>query len=122
MVGVDEGKTLLMRRLLLEQPGPGYCHFPSERDAEYFAQLTAEQRVAKHRKGRLYYEWQKTRPRNEAMDCRIYAHAALLLANPDWDSLRQAMTNTGRKKAQTPTEKTSAAISHRRPMRPRSRR
>jgi phage terminase large subunit GpA-like protein len=54
---------------------PGYCHFPRYSE-EYFKQLTAEQLVTKMVKGYRRLEWQKMRPRNEALDCRVYARAA----------------------------------------------
>ena len=79
IVGVDEAKSILFRRLQLQKPGPGYCHFPDDRDAEYFAQLTAEKLVTRYSKGRPVREWVKTRERNEALDKRIYAYAAMLL-------------------------------------------
>jgi phage terminase large subunit GpA-like protein len=118
MIGVDEAKTLLMRRLKLLQPGPGYCHFSIDRDEEYFSQITAEQRVVRYKKGRAYYEWVKTRPRNEALDCRVYAHAALLLADPDWNRLKSPIT------VQQPTRKPEPKREnqHRRPLRQRYRR
>jgi len=81
-VGVDEGKLTVMRRLAVEQPGPGYCHFPAEREAEWFHQLTAEKLVTKYVKGVPKREWHQTRPRNEALDCRVYAYAALKIASP----------------------------------------
>lgn len=86
LVAVDEAKKLLMRRLLLQKPGsPGYCHFPDYEhyDDEFYAQLTAEKLVTRRIKGFEVKEFHKTRDRNEALDCRIYAHAALKLLNPD---------------------------------------
>lgn len=53
----------------------GYCHFPEYGD-EYFKQLTSEQLVVRIVRGRRKYDWEKTRERNEALDCRIYARAA----------------------------------------------
>jgi phage terminase large subunit GpA-like protein len=38
--------------------------------------MTAEQLVAKLTKKGRKYEWEKTRDRNEALDCRVYARAA----------------------------------------------
>ena len=59
---------------------PGYCHFPSGANYgdEHFKQLCAEQLLAhRNRKtGRTKQEWQQTRARNEALDCRNYARAA----------------------------------------------
>jgi len=85
-VGVDEAKLLLYQRLAnIFLPGPGYCHFPMERDEEYFEQLTAEKLVKKRRNGIIRSEWVKTRERNEALDVRVYAYAALLLSGVDLD-------------------------------------
>ena len=59
---------------------PSYCHFPSGRNYgdEHFRQICAEQLVShrNRRTGRTKMEWQQTRARNEALDCRIYARAA----------------------------------------------
>jgi phage terminase large subunit GpA-like protein len=59
---------------------PGYCHFPSGANYgdEHFKQRCAEQLVAhfNRRSGRTKTEWQQTRARNEALDCRVYARAA----------------------------------------------
>ena len=60
----------------------GYLHFP-EYATEYFKQLTAEQLVTKIVKGYPKREWQKTRDRNEALDCRIYARAAAIALGID---------------------------------------
>ena len=79
MIGVDEAKITLYRRLMNKVQGPGYCHFPVGRDEEYFAQLTSEKLVTRFHKGRPVREWIPQRARNEALDCRVYAHAALLL-------------------------------------------
>ncbi len=79
LVGVDEAKIVLYRRLMQTKAGPGYCHFPEDRDQEYFVQLTSEKLVTRYRKGRPILEWVQERPRNEALDCRVLAHAALLL-------------------------------------------
>ncbi|MRU34743.1 terminase gpA endonuclease subunit, partial [Xylella fastidiosa] len=41
-VGVDEAKLIVMRRLAITHPRPGYSHFPTDRSPDWFAQLTAE--------------------------------------------------------------------------------
>ena len=81
-VGVDEAKLVVMRRLSIPD-GPGACHFPDSRDPEYFAQLTAEKLVQRKLKGFPVREWHKTRDRNEALDCRVYAYAALKIVSPN---------------------------------------
>lgn len=82
-VGVDQGKALVYSYLKVEADGPGCCHFPIDMayDEEYFAQLTAEKLVTRYHKGRPKQEWVTTRARNEALDCRVYALAALRLSN-----------------------------------------
>lgn len=81
-LGVDQGKALLYARLKLLQPGPGYVHFKRDAafDDEYFAQLGAEKLVTKIKGTRPFQEWVQTRPRNEALDCLVYALAACRLA------------------------------------------
>lgn len=53
-------------------------------------QATAEQLVStKTRAGFQRLEWQQTRERNEALDCRVYARAAAWLVGIDrWDEQR----------------------------------
>lgn len=88
LVGTDEAKLTIMRRLALAAPGPGYCHFPAGRDPDWFRQLTAEKLVTRYVKGFPVREWHKTEDRNEALDCRVYALAALKIASP---SLKRAV-------------------------------
>ena len=58
--------------------GSGFCHFPLGREEEYFKQLAASEKiVTKYHKGFPRREFVKTRTRNEALDCRVYAYAAL---------------------------------------------
>lgn len=82
-LGVDSAKALLYARLKLQSAGAGYIHFPQSPafDDEYFAQLAAEKLVTKLRGGRPHSEWVQTRKRNEALDCMVYALAALRLSN-----------------------------------------
>lgn len=76
-VGVDACKEAFYARLKVDQPGPGYCHFPHDRDDEWFRQLTAEKMITKYIKGRPHREWiKRAHERNEALDCRVYAIAA----------------------------------------------
>lgn len=77
-IGVDGIKDSLYGRLQIDEPGPGYCHFPLERDRIYFDQITAEVRRYKLRGGvAVPYWWLPEGVRNEALDCRVYATAAL---------------------------------------------
>lgn len=98
-LGVDTAKAAIFSRLKIEQPGPGYCHFPIDREEEYYKQLTAEKLVQKKNKGRLMNVWEKVRPRNEALDCRVYALAALKILNPNWDAISKRFAAQASKRA-----------------------
>lgn len=83
-VGVNLVKDKLFGYLKVPDAGPGYCHFPIGYDDEYYKQLTAEKRVRKIKKfakddphGYSQWQYKKLRARNEALDCRVYAMAAL---------------------------------------------
>ena len=84
-LGVDTGKSLLMDRLKLEDEGPGFCHFPKEDgrgyNEKYFKGLTSEKKVMRYKMGRPYFAWdlkdKGQHKRNEALDCRNYATAAI---------------------------------------------
>ena len=80
---VDTGKDVVMSRLHISSPGPGYVHLPDWVDEEYLAQLTAEKAIRKYVKGRgAVREWVKLRERNEALDLEVYALAALYILGP----------------------------------------
>lgn len=90
-LGVDTGKSLLLQRLKLTEEGPGYCHFPKDEkgkpysprgyDENFFKGITAEKQVIVYKKGRPFFEWRLRdlgqHKRNEALDCRNYATAAI---------------------------------------------
>jgi len=80
VIGVDAAKEALYARLKITEPGPGFCHFPisDQYDAGYFEQLTAETCRVRYSKGFAHREWvKKPGTRNEALDARCYAYAAL---------------------------------------------
>ena len=95
-IGVDTGKSLLYDRLKVTEQGGGYCHFPCEMqngkmtdtrgyDDFYFKGLTAEKQVIEYKKGKAFYTWVLRDPsfkRNEPLDIRNYATAALEIRNP----------------------------------------
>jgi phage terminase large subunit GpA-like protein len=70
----------------------GFCHFPMY-DENYFQMLTAEEMVTTLKDGKPVYRWVKTYPRNEALDCRVYARAAASnfgmdrFKDGDWEAL-----------------------------------
>lgn len=88
-LGVDAGKALLYQRLRHQTKGPNYCHFPINEEAgydgDYFKGLTAEKMVVRFRKGRPVVTWElkdSKHKRNEPLDLRNYATAALEITNP----------------------------------------
>jgi len=88
-IGVDTAKELIYSRLRIKDYGAGYCHFPVRYNEEYFRQLTAEKVISKYRRGFRKREWVLMRPRNEALDCRVYAVSAFILLNADLNTIAQ---------------------------------
>ena len=85
MVGVDTAKDTVYSRFKIENPGPGYCHLPADPatgyDDDWMAQVTSEQRMTRYREGKPYTVWVLPKgKRNEALDCRVYATAAMKAA------------------------------------------
>lgn len=102
-IGTSTAKSELygwLRRRLPEDPEEGlphgWCHFP-EYGEEFFKQLCAEQlQNTIDRRGYPRFEWVKTRPRNESLDCRIMARAAAALVGMDrWSPERWAEESGG---------------------------
>ena len=102
-VGVSTAKSELygwLRRRPPEDPAEGlphgWCHFP-QYGQEWFQQLCAERlENTIDRRGYPRFEWVKTRPRNEALDCRVYARAAAALVGADrWSDERWAEEGGG---------------------------
>jgi phage terminase large subunit GpA-like protein len=102
ILGVDEIKGKILASLKIHTAGPGYCHFPLSPDSddehrrgytgEYFSGLVSERRILKFKKGFRKYEWEKKSGiRNEPLDCRVYARAALGILNPNFAALKKLM-------------------------------
>jgi len=93
-IGVDNIKELIFSRLKVTIAGAGYCHFPTGRDDEYFKQLAASEKiVTKYHKGFPRREFVKTRARNEALDCRVYAYAALSILSLRLNDIADRIAN-----------------------------
>ena len=91
MIGTDTAKAQIYSRLSLEKPGPGYCHHPIGLEDEFYKQLTAEKKITEYSKGYPKPVWMKLRPRNEVLDCEVYAYAAALragMAHFNWQKIR----------------------------------
>lgn len=86
-VGTDNAKELIYNRFKIQpQPGanvPGCVHLPANDDIcdeSELKQLTAEVKVLKIVSGRRVYRWDAKGRRNEALDCLVYALAALRIS------------------------------------------
>jgi phage terminase large subunit GpA-like protein len=80
-VGVDTIKDVLYGQLKHgKEPGPGYTHFDAATDEEYLDQLTSETLVYRQVNGRKVKAWKprSTGVRQEALDCWVYAFAAMI--------------------------------------------
>jgi phage terminase large subunit GpA-like protein len=55
----------------------GYVHFNRLTTSDWFRQLCAEAISTRTTKGRSRMVWEKVQERNEALDCRVYARAAI---------------------------------------------
>lgn len=105
LVSVSGLKAEFYRRLWLTrgdaEPPAGWVHLPQWADAETVRQLVAEELVTiKDKRGFSRQEWQRLRA-NEALDCAIYARAALYVLGADrrgdsfWDALETAPIEAG---------------------------
>jgi phage terminase large subunit GpA-like protein len=74
LIGVDVAKERVYSRLRVERPGPGYCHFSLDRPKDWFEMLVSE-RIVVERGERKFSK--PAGVRNEALDARAYAVAAL---------------------------------------------
>ena len=61
----------------------------------FFNGLLSEKLVMKTERGRTRWAWEKLpgHERNEALDCRNYAQAALRILDPDMDAIEQRLRN-----------------------------
>lgn len=81
ILGVDSIKRTIFHYLSAAPGNAGYCHFPHGRSEEYYLQLTGERLMVINQRGkRPERRWVPIHPAVEALDCRAYAYAALLLS------------------------------------------
>ena len=111
-VGVHTAKDVIFKRLQIEEPGPGYVHFDAALDEEYFKQLTSESLVTRFRRGVKKREFVKLRRRNEALDCLVYAIAALhiLGVSPTKATKARAVEQAPRPKINRPRRPSSGWV------------
>lgn len=99
-IGTIAAKDLIYGRLRIEEPGPGFCHFPTRYAPGYYEQLTSNISVTKYHKGFAKREYIKDRyKRDEALDCRVYATAAFYSLGVNVDQILAAAStpSQGRK-------------------------
>jgi terminase, large subunit len=124
LVGTDNAKELIYNRLRIDidpaRPVPGFMHLPADEllcDADELKQLTAERKVMKIEKGQRVYRWESGGRRNEALDCAVYALAALRISQQRFglnlDQLEVART------AAQPPEPQAALAAATEPQQPR---
>src|SRR5690606_997926 len=84
IIGTENAKDLIYARLGLQNKGPGYCHFPVKEgayDEQYFRGLTCEHKKLDYSRGRPVYKYVCPQGmRNEPLDCRVGALAALRIS------------------------------------------
>lgn len=91
-LGVNNLKSTVHARLLINKPGEGYCHFSSNPrhgyDEEFFKSLTSEVKKI-NKRGKIVFE--QIRARNEALDVRGYIIGALLAAGIDDEEIERRL-------------------------------
>lgn len=119
ILGVDSGKEIIMTRLKTDDVGPGYCHFPINTELgyneTYIKGLNSEQRVIRMKEGHAVIKWvKKSGTRNEPLDIRNYATAAVEILKPDWDVLERKIKAgiNYMKTSQTKKKKKAKVVSH----------
>lgn len=98
ILGVDAGKEDIVSWLKVKEVGAGYCHFPDNKERgynqTYMQGITSEEKVQKFVKNKLKIMWvKKAGVRNEPLDLRNYAYAAVEILNPNWTSLERKIEN-----------------------------
>ncbi len=91
VVGVDTAKEDVYTSFGVKEAGPACCHFSSDLPTEYFRQVTSEQLVKVKRDYVTTLKWVKKGERNEALDCFVYARAAVAILRPKYNALTQRL-------------------------------
>jgi len=101
-IGVDALKEIVYARLgkdRADEKNDGQCLFPLDvrgYDDAYFRGLISEQKILKYKNGQPTYIWVKRSrgARNEPLDCRNYATAAMEIYRPDFRLLEYELNQT----------------------------
>lgn len=92
-IGTNPAKDHIATLLQNHEKGENYVHLPMSfpkrfnqdryLDKETLYQLTSEKKVYEYKGSKRIGYWKQMRDRNEALDCFVYAYAALLALGPD---------------------------------------
>lgn len=108
-VGTDTAKELIYSRISLGEKGSGFMHFPHDRQEDWFRQLTSETKVIRYRNGVPFARFENpSKARNEALDLRVYASAALELMRVNWDKLKKSFVEPKKTAKEKAAKKKSA--------------
>lgn len=113
IAAVDQLKDKVRSQLLVDEPGPGFCHFPIKDcySEKYFKGLTCESRDVKVVNGKKKLFWRNPGgARNEPTDLRNYAYSALIAYPVDMQA---------RSLAENPTVAVQRLPARKRRMKPR---
>lgn len=115
-VGTDNAKELIYNQLRIEvpqpwKPTPGCIHFPLADycDEDELKQITAERKKPVMVKGKREMRWDSGGRRNEALDCLVYALAALRISQTrfgfDLEALERSRLSSSRDQGAPPPTK-----------------
>lgn len=105
ILGVDSIKRTIFHYLSAAPGNTGYCHFPHGRSEEYYLQLTGERLMVINQRGkRPERRWVPIHPAVEALDCRAYAYAALLLSGLELRAPQAPRSAPEERAIEAPTE------------------
>ncbi len=121
-LGVDTGKEKIYSSLNVDEEGSSFCHFPFEEEKgytlEYFKSLCAEKRIMQYQRGVSSFKWVQKYKRNEGLDLRNYATAALEILNPNFEQLltfrekgNKSISQISQSKANTAKKKKKRIVS-----------
>lgn len=121
-VGTDNAKEVIYNRLKLQpdgdQPVPGLIHFPADDaicDDDELKQLTSESKKWVMAKGRRVLRWDASKRRNEALDCFVYALAAVRISREKFGLnlellASQSLATVGAKVPEEPPQETPEPV------------
>lgn len=114
-IGVNAGKAAIMASAAVTEPGANYMHTPNDEgrgyDLKWYTGLLSEVEVTKG----AQIKWEKLpgHERNEPLDCRNYARAAMKVLNPDLEAISKALKSEQKEKkraAKPPTQRKKSKI------------